>query len=185
MSVPGWLAWLQPYLVPDGIIALRMVLAMLLGAAIGLERELRDRSAGLKTHMLTALAAATFAVLTLELYNEVRADSDRPSADPTRVVEAVTAGVAFLAAGAIISGRGQVHGLTTGAGIWLAGSIGVACGIGRYAIAIFATCLALVILSVIRPLERRLVKHRETPASASATAPAREDEPWPERPSNP
>ena len=98
--------------------------------------------------MLTALASATFTLITLELLADARKQKET-AADPIRVIEAVTAGVAFLAAGAIIQSRGAVKGLTTGAGMWLAGAVGVATGAGYYVIAVFASVLALVILTVV------------------------------------
>jgi putative Mg2+ transporter-C (MgtC) family protein len=146
--------------IPELEIVVRLTMATVLGALVGIERELRDHAAGLRTHMLTAAAAALFTVLTLELHLEVReASADRIAADPIRVVEAVTAGVAFLAAGAIIHGHGTVHGLTTGAGMWLAGAIGVACGIGRFTIAIMAMVLTVIVLSLFSAFERLLL-HR-------------------------
>lgn len=142
---------------PEAEIALRLVLASVFGAVIGFERELKDHSAGLRTHMLTALAAALFTVLTFELFHEARSSSSQTNADPIRIIEAVTAGVAFLAAGAIISGRDRVRGLTTGAGMWLAGAIGLACGAGRYLIALMATVFALVILAVLERFKDRFM----------------------------
>jgi putative Mg2+ transporter-C (MgtC) family protein len=126
-------------------ILLRLLLAAVAGAVIGLDRELKDRPAGLRTHMLTALAAALFTILTFEMFHAVRGNSD-----PIRIIEAVTAGVAFLAAGAIIQSRGGgVQGLTTGAAMWMAGALGVCCGAGYYVIALMATVLTVVILTVL------------------------------------
>lgn len=134
-------------------IALRLVLAAAFGAMIGIEREWRDRPAGLRTHMLTALAAALFTILTGEiLFSQVTA-SDAAQADPIRVIEAVTSGVAFLAAGAIIQNRDRVRGLTTGAGMWLAGALGVAAGLGQFVIGGLAALLGVVIIALVRPLE--------------------------------
>ena len=76
--------------------------------------------------------------------------------DPLRVVEAVTAGIAFLAAGTILFSRGEVHGLTTGAGMWLAGAIGVACGFGLWQIAAFGTFVVLVVLGLLHAFEVKL-----------------------------
>ena len=142
--------WLDAFntSIPLATILLRLLLATVLGAAIGLEREWKSRPAGLRTHMLTALASATFTLITLELLADARKQKET-AADPIRVIEAVTAGVAFLAAGAIIQSRGAVKGLTTGAGMWLAGAVGVATGAGYYVIAVFASVLALVILTVV------------------------------------
>lgn len=141
---------------PEVTILIRLLVAAALGAVIGLERELRDRPAGLKTHMLTALAAAVFTVLTFEIRATLVGDNPNSSSDPIRIIEAVTAGVAFLAGGAILRSGGDVKGLTTGAGMWLAGAIGVACGAGFYTIAVMATVLAAAILVLFKWFEGAL-----------------------------
>lgn len=146
-------------------IAVRFVLAALCSGAIGLDRELRDRPAGLRTHMLTALAAALFTVITFEIFHTVRKLENDANVDPIRIIEAVTAGVAFLAAGAIIQNRGRVEGLTTGAGMWLAGALGVTCGAGYYVLALIATALALVIMSALHRLEKWLGNDNKKPAA--------------------
>jgi putative Mg2+ transporter-C (MgtC) family protein len=138
---------------PIGTIIARLLAAAFLGAVIGIEREWRKRSAGLRTHMLTALAAAVFTVLTIEILHSQMLQEDAAQADPVRVIEAVTAGVAFLAAGAIIQSRGNVHGLTTGAGMWLAGALGVASGLGYFVIGLLAAMLGLIIIAVLGRLE--------------------------------
>lgn len=158
---------------PELAIVVRLLLAAALGAAIGMEREYKARPAGLRTHMLTALAAAVFTIITFELLHEARKMAAPGPADPIRVIEAVTAGVAFLAAGAIIQARGQVQGLTTGAAMWLAGAVGVACGGGYYSIALMATVLALLILTVLRYLERR-IESSEDPKPPRQPPPAPE-----------
>lgn len=125
----------------------RLTAAAVLGLIIGLDREYKDHPAGMRTHMLVSLAAATFTVLTFEV---VAISYGGPTqSDPVRVVGAVTAGVAFLAAGTIIQGRRGVQGLTTGAGMWLAGAIGLACGIGSFAIALTVTLLGVFILTLL------------------------------------
>ena len=145
--------WQSPALGLD-VIGLRIIVAALLGAVLGIEREARDRDAGLKTHMLTAIAAATFTIITLELYLHVRS-SEGANADPIRVIEAVTAGVAFIAAGAIIRNEDKVRGLTTGAGMWLAGAIGVASGAGQLVLAAMAAGTGFIVLTIIRWIEKR------------------------------
>jgi putative Mg2+ transporter-C (MgtC) family protein len=137
----------------EGVIAMRLLLAVGLGGVIGFEREQLARPAGLRTHMLTALAAALFTIITMEIHAGVVREASGQSTDPIRVIEAVTAGVAFLAAGAIFRSQGDVKGLTTGAGMWLAGAIGVACGAGYGILAIMATVLAAIILFAVRWLE--------------------------------
>jgi putative Mg2+ transporter-C (MgtC) family protein len=138
------------------VIVARLLLATIYGAAIGFEREWRNRPAGLRTHILVCLAAATFGALTIEIVHAPMFVGEATRVDPIRAVEAVTAGVAFLAAGTILFARGQVQGLTTGAGMWLAGAIGLACGFGFWQIAGFGTLLALIVLYFLRKLEDRL-----------------------------
>lgn len=131
---------------PYVVIVARFVGAMLFGALIGIERERKDRPAGLKTHILVSLAAAVFAVISLESVHMSGLDDDQVRIDPLRVIEAVTAGVAFLAAGTIVLSGGRVQGLTTGASLWLAGAIGLSMGLGYWMIAIFAAGAAFVVL---------------------------------------
>jgi len=138
----------------EWVILGRLVLAAGLGGLLGLERERAERPAGLRTYMLTALAAALFTILTFEIHVGL-SNAGVPVGDPIRIIEAVTAGVAFLAAGAIFRSQGDVHGLTTGAGMWLAGAVGVACGAGYYVVSVFATLLAAFILAALRWLEHR------------------------------
>lgn len=138
------------------VICARLLLAASFGAIIGFEREWRNRPAGLRTHILVCVAAGTFAILTTEIIHTPAFLREEARFDPIRVIEAVTAGVAFLAAGIVIFTRGEVHGLTTGAGMWLAGAIGVACGLGLWQIAAFATALAFVVLALLHSLERRM-----------------------------
>jgi putative Mg2+ transporter-C (MgtC) family protein len=138
------------------VMAARLLLAALFGAAIGFEREWRNRPAGLRTHILVCVASATFALLTVEIVHAPMFEKDTGRFDPIRIIEAVTAGVAFLAAGVVIFTRGQVHGLTTGAGMWLAGAIGVGCGLGLWQISLFATVLALAVLTLLYAVESRM-----------------------------
>jgi putative Mg2+ transporter-C (MgtC) family protein len=146
---------------PTGIlaqleIALRLLLAIALAALLGWDREEKNRPAGLRTYMLVALAAAVFTVLTFEIYETVQASQTSANADPIRIIEAVTAGVAFLAAGAIIQGRNNtVQGLTTGAGMWMAGALGVAAGAGHYLLAILGAMFAFSILKLVYVLQAR------------------------------
>lgn len=147
---------------PTWEVALRLLMAAAFAAVIGLDREKKDRPAGLRTHMLTAVAAAVFTMLTLELAAQFAAAEGKVgSVDPSRVIQAVTAGVAFLAAGSIIQSGDKVLGLTTGAGMWMAGALGVACGAGFYLIAGFATVLTFAILTLVHFLERRWLETKD------------------------
>lgn len=136
-------------------LTVRLVLAILFGGMIGIERELKSRPAGLRTNMLVCLAAATFTVLAAELISESREAAEVVSVDTLRIISAVITGVAFLGAGAIIRGDNGVQGLTTGASLWMSGAIGVACGGGYYAIAGIATVLALIVLALVHMVEIR------------------------------
>ena len=154
---------------PFGEITLRLGLACVLASVIGLEREASNKAAGLRTHMLVSLAAATFAILTIELAHDAAWLGENIRQDPLRVVEAVVTGIAFLGAGAIIRSGGTVYGVTTGASIWLAGSVGLACGIGRFDIALLLVLLSLVILSLLLVLERWIVGRRQRSTGSRAS----------------
>ena len=147
-----------PTSVPVEILAARLIGAAVIGGVIGLEREWRAMPAGLRTHMLVALAACVFTIVTGEIVRSDVLAGEGVQADPVRVIEAVTAGVAFLAAGAIIQARGRVRGLTTGAGMWLAGSLGVAVGLGYWIIAGIATLIGLFVNVLLRGIEKRFEK---------------------------
>lgn len=129
-------------------IILRFLLAAILGGLLGYDREVKGRTAGLRTHMLVSLGAALFVLIPQQAGASV--------ADLTRVLQGLAAGVGFLGAGSIIMGRQQedTKGMTTAASIWLTAAIGVASGMGREATAIISTILALIILSLIPRIER-------------------------------
>lgn len=148
--------------IPLGEIALRMGLAALFGVIIGIDRELHGRSAGLRTNMLIALAAAIFTILSLELAIEIAKQQGESRPDPLRIFEAITTGVAFLAAGTIIRFGSNVRGLTTAAAMWLVASIGIACGMGAYFIAGLATAFGFVVVTIIGQVERRYLPPDET-----------------------
>jgi putative Mg2+ transporter-C (MgtC) family protein len=141
---------------PLHIIFIRLVVASGLGAIIGWERGGQSGTAGLRTHILIALAAALFTTLTFEIFHEAMAHGSE-ALDPIRAVEAVTAGIAFLGAGAIFQQRGSVQGLTTGAGMWLAGAVGVSAALGYYIIALAAALLAVIVLAALRRFSHQVV----------------------------
>ncbi|MAQ83479.1 MgtC/SapB family protein [Psychromarinibacter halotolerans] len=140
--------------VPWEIAAIRLVSAILLAGAVGIEREWRNKPAGLRTHMLISLAACLFIIVSQELSQLPFGDGEK-RIDPLRLVEAVTAGVAFLAAGIIFTSGGKVHHVTTGASMWLAGAIGLACGAGQMPLAALATGIVLAVLGILRLFEGR------------------------------
>lgn len=144
----------------------RMLSAIVLGGIIGFERALHARTAGLRTHILVSLASCLFALLTFEIHARFQDEA----LDPLRLISAVTSGVAFLAAGSIIVSGGKLVGMTTGAGLWLAGAIGMACGIGSLALAMLATFTVLPVLWLLRSWAHRMEKgalvDEETPAES-------------------
>jgi len=125
---------------PDSLeLMLRFGLAMTLGAAVGLERESRNKIAGVRTHALVALGAAIFA--TAGAFAAVDGDA-------TRVAAQVASGIGFIGAGAIVQGRGSVSGVTTAATLWVSASLGLACAFGMYAMALAAGTATLVVVSI-------------------------------------
>ena len=161
-------------------ILLRVVLAAVLGGAIGFERELREREAGLRTHLLVSVGAALFTMVSAYAWTDWRFSTEEGLVfDPTRVAAQVVTGIGFLGAGAIIRQGLSVRGLTTAATLWVVAAIGMATGAGYYAAAVITTVLVLVSLwplrvvafrlaGRLRPEEGRLAI--ELPAGASAVS---------------
>lgn len=127
---------------------LPILLAVVCGAAIGLEREFKHKAAGLRTNVLICLGAALFTIIS----SKMAGDKD----SITRIAAQIVTGVGFLGAGAVIQDRGGIHGLTTAATIWLVASIGMACGAGFYLLAIITTVLAIVVLLGLAQVDKRL-----------------------------
>jgi putative Mg2+ transporter-C (MgtC) family protein len=134
-----------------------ILLATFLGAAIGLERELSGKSAGLRTNLLICLGAAIFTIISKRMY-------EFGEGSTTRIAAQIVTGVGFLGAGALIQDRRGVHGLTTAATIWLVASIGMACGAGFHDLAIVSTLITIIVLAgflkLAKPLERYAKKHK-------------------------
>ncbi|MFX0541603.1 MgtC/SapB family protein [Roseovarius sp. S4756] len=146
--------------VPPLIAGIRLAAALLLGGLIGIEREWRHKPAGLRTHMLVSMAACLFIIVSQQLASMPFGAADALRVDPLRLIEAVTAGVAFLAAGIIFTSGGKVRNTTTGASMWLAGAIGLACGSGQMPLAAMATGIVVTVLGLIGMLERG-IGHKE------------------------
>ena len=140
---------------PLPTILIRLVVAAIFGAVIGFEREMTLHSAGLRTHILVALAAALYTVLTLEIFHLPEVMTNGRS-DPVHAVEAVTAGIAFLGAGVMFRGSDRPRGLTTAAGMWLAGAVGMSAALGYYVMGVFVCGLAIVILMALKSVDRRI-----------------------------
>lgn len=129
----------------------RLLVAVLLGGMLGLERELNGRWAGLRTHMMVSLGAAIFTITALFT-------ASNNLSEVTRVIQGIAAGIGFLGAGTILklSSRLEVKGLTTASSIWLAAALGTVAGLGLYALAAASVLVALIVLAVLRPLEKAL-----------------------------
>lgn len=142
--------------IPAIVILVRLAGVSLLCGLIGFEREIHKDTAGLRTTMMIGLAAATFALVSQAMIEAADSYADPIRLDPIRLVEAVTAGVAFLAAGVVVFRQHDVRGLTTAAGMWLAAAIGLAGGLGYWPLALIATAVGMVVLYVLRRIEVRV-----------------------------
>jgi len=136
----------------------RICLAAGLGAAVGLERELREHEAGLRTHMLVAVGSALFTLVSAYGFGEFFAQTGPVvPVDPTRIAAQIVTGIGFLGAGAIIRQGTNVRGLTTAATLWAVAAIGLAAGAGYYFGAIATTVVVLIALWPLKLLARQLL----------------------------
>jgi len=137
---------------PEDVISI--ILATILGAVIGIERELSGKAAGLRTNVLICLGAAIFTIISKRMV-------DVTEGSTTRIAAQIVTGVGFLGAGAVIQDRGGVHGLTTAATIWLVASIGMACGAGFYKLAVASTLIVIIVLLGLLQLVRFLKRYKK------------------------
>lgn len=150
--------WLETI---DAQVLLRLGVATLVGLVLGLDRELKGYDAGLRTHGLVALSASLMTVVAIALYYQLGGPQSR--IDPLRVIEGMAAAVGIIAAGLIIVKGGEVRNLTTAAHIWLTAAIGIASGAGYFAVVLIGAALALVLLVLLRFVERRLPEVEDGP----------------------
>ena len=129
-----------------------IILALLFGAMVGLEREIHGKAAGLRTNILICVGAAIFTMVSKQMAGA--------NDSATRIAAQVVTGVGFLGAGAIIQDRGGVHGLTTAASIWLVASIGMACGAHYYYLALIGTVLTIGVLLGLTPVTKAINRQR-------------------------
>jgi len=135
--------------------ALRLLLAAILGAMVGLEREIHAHPAGMRTHLLVSLGSAGFTVLSIAAF-------PAPGADPGRIAAQIVTGIGFLGAGAILKEGFSIHGLTTAASLWVVAAIGMAAGAGAWVTALTITVIAIVSLWPLRLITDRFVgRHRD------------------------
>ena len=133
----------------------RLITAALLGAALGFEREIRQKDAGLRTNILISVGAALFTLMSIEISG--------PSGDPGRIAAQIVTGIGFLGAGAIMRTDTGIQGLTTAATVWVNAAVGVAAGGGEYHLAFIATGITLVALLVLQPIERTIARRFAPP----------------------
>jgi putative Mg2+ transporter-C (MgtC) family protein len=135
---------------PDAVL---LLIALVLGGFVGLERQRNGHPAGLRTHILVCVGSTLFTVLSIQFSLGI---AGTPRDTPSRIAANIVVGVGFLGAGAIIREGMSVHGLTTAASVWTTAAIGMAVGSGLPGLAALATLFTLAVLLVLAPLERRL-----------------------------
>jgi putative Mg2+ transporter-C (MgtC) family protein len=141
-------------------VAIRLFAAAALGGAIGLEREVREREAGLRTHLLVSVGAALFTLVSAYGWSDFTFSArSGVTFDPTRIAAQIVTGIGFLGAGAIIRQGLSVRGLTTAATLWLAAAIGMASGAGYWEAAVIATVGAIITLWPLRIVAHRMMKY--------------------------
>ena len=139
-------------------IIIRIFAATLLGFAIGLERELTNKYAGLRTNILVCLGACVFTILSVYAFPTVlTGENANGLRDTARVAAQVVTGIGFIGGGTVLRHGATVFGLTTAATLWMAASIGMACGAGMYNVAVFATVISIIVLVSVRFFERSVL----------------------------
>jgi putative Mg2+ transporter-C (MgtC) family protein len=141
-------------------LAIRLLIAAVLGAAIGVERELHSHPAGTRTHLLVALGSAAFTVLSIYGFTGITNAGAVAPVDPSRVAAQIVTGIGFLGAGAILKYGASVKGLTTAASLWVTAAIGMAAGAGELVIAVVVTAIAILSLGPLSALVRRVRRTR-------------------------
>jgi putative Mg2+ transporter-C (MgtC) family protein len=136
------------------VVAVKLVLAILCGGAIGFERELKRKAAGLRTNVLICMGSALFMIVSRHI------GGGAPYTDPARLVAQVVTGIGFLGAGVILQARGSITGLTTAATIFVVGAVGIAIGDGMFGVALFSTALIIIVLVALRRVERFVIKRQ-------------------------
>ena len=141
------------------VLIIKLVVALLLGAALGVERTLAKKTAGMRTYALVSLGSALFVIIADLAGRQYLASGLSGSLDPLRIASQIIVGIGFLGAGLIIFKDDKLRGLTTAAGLWVAAGIGMAAGLGFYFLAVVVTILTLLIFTVFWQLEQNLDKN--------------------------
>ena len=147
--------FLSYFQIPDVNILSRILLSIILGFAIGFERELTNKWAGLRTHILVCLGSCLFTILSI--YGFSTSLSLYPMGDPGRVAAQILTGIGFIGGGTVLRQGSSVYGLTTAATLWMVASIGMACGCGKFNWAVVSAVLSVAVLVLIRIFEREIM----------------------------
>lgn len=142
-------------------LTLRMLLAVILGGLVGMERELNNHAAGFRTHILVCLGSATIMLLSMYGFSQF-INENNVRVDPARLAAQVISGIGFLGAGAIIRNGSAIKGLTTAASVWVVAAIGLCAGSGFYTGAILCTLMSLISLFVLNKWEKYVLRNRRT-----------------------
>lgn len=144
---------------------MRLLVAAGIGAALGLEREYRQKPAGLRTNILIALGSALLTIVSINMGHD--------GGTPDRIAAQIVTGVGFLGGGAILRSGTSIHGMTTAATIWVNAAAGMAAGAGQFTLAVVTTALALMVLAVLPPIEAYFARRAGVEGSGSPTRPER------------
>ena len=147
--------FLNYFLTTDLDILIRILVSIILGSLIGFEREITNKSAGLRTQIMVCLGSCIFTILSI--YGFSTAVTLYPLGDPSRVAAQIITGIGFIGAGTVLRQGLTVTGLTTASTLWIVAAIGMACGCGKISIAVISTVLAVAILVLIRIFEVKIM----------------------------
>jgi putative Mg2+ transporter-C (MgtC) family protein len=152
-------------------IFIRILLAAVLGAVIGVEREYFGKAAGFRTHALVSAAASLIMLVSIKIFEQYKG---QVAVDPSRIAAQVVSGIGFIGAGAIIRSGASVKGITTASSLWAVSAIGLACGMGFYEGALYGTAVVIVVLLIFTKLEAKLIKRREDVPGGKQEIPPKE-----------
>ncbi|GGK18522.1 MgtC/SapB family protein [Salinarimonas ramus] len=146
--------------IPLWDVTIRLAAAALGGMLLGLDRELRGRATGLRTHGMVSLSSCVITISAFLVYEQAIATGDQVTVDPLRAIQGLAQAIGFIAAGAIFVSKGDVRNLTSAANLWLAAAFGIALGAGQYTLAAVAVVFGVIMMSVVRIVELKLhLKH--------------------------
>ncbi|HBR15500.1 MAG TPA: hypothetical protein DD723_08170 [Candidatus Omnitrophica bacterium] len=139
------------------VVSIKVFLSIILSGLIGAEREVRQKWAGLRTHILVGVGSTLIVLTSLHLFDIYKASST--VVDPTRMISGIVTGIGFLCAGTIIRSGPQVFGLTTAATLWIVSGVGIAVGAGDYVSAIVVSVVVFIVLIGLRSIEQKLTRN--------------------------